>query len=96
MSEERNHYMMPPMSGEKVEVDGVYKTEWGREEELKRGDTFPADPVMGNTEWVLTELKFDNHHEGKTDPRLIPKSDNNEKQKVSLSSPRHHIDSGDK
>ncbi|GIP40080.1 hypothetical protein J31TS4_33600 [Paenibacillus sp. J31TS4] len=46
---------MNPMSGEPVEVDGVYETEWGRQEQLSRGDIFPADPVLGSTEWELVE-----------------------------------------
>ncbi|TYP70694.1 transposase [Paenibacillus methanolicus] len=75
MSEEQNHYEMQPMSDEHVEVDGVYRNEWGREEKLKRGETFPADPQMGTSEWQLVELDFENHHNGETDPRLVPKDD---------------------
>jgi hypothetical protein len=72
MSENKD---MPPMSGEHIEVDGVYKNEWGRKMELERGRVFPADPQLGATEWELVELEFDNHHEGRTDPRLVPKKE---------------------
>jgi hypothetical protein len=47
---------MPPVSGDEVETDGVYENEWGAEELLKRGETFPADVMLGNTEWTLTGL----------------------------------------
>lgn len=47
---------MNPVSGEKVETDGIYQTEWGREELLKRGDPFPSDVMMGDTEWKLAGL----------------------------------------
>jgi hypothetical protein len=52
MSERKSQ--MNPMSGEHVEVDGVYKNEWGRQVQMARGDVFPADPVLGNTEWQLS------------------------------------------
>jgi hypothetical protein len=42
-----------------VETDGVYSTEWGREELLKRGDIFPSDVMMGDTEWKLESLPID-------------------------------------
>jgi len=86
---------MDPVSGEKVEVDGVYEDEWGREERLKRGDLFPADLALGNTEWRLTELSFDNHHEGRTDPRLVPKEDDVDKQ-GKINHPRRQMDRGKK
>ncbi|MDQ0091468.1 hypothetical protein J2T12_004905 [Paenibacillus anaericanus] len=66
---------MSPISREIVDVDGVYTNEVGHEECLKRGEEFPADLVLGTTEWELTELVYDNHHEGKTDERLIPEKD---------------------
>jgi hypothetical protein len=47
---------MNPVSGQTVEEDGVYSTEWGREELLKRGDKFPSDLMLGNTEWNLESL----------------------------------------
>ncbi|MBP3966342.1 transposase [Paenibacillus lignilyticus] len=75
MSEEKGHFQMDPMSGEPVEVDGVYKNEWGREEKLARGEVFPADPMLGATEWELTQLDMENHSNGETDPRLYPKKD---------------------
>ncbi|WP_422659639.1 transposase [Paenibacillus sp. EC2-1] len=71
---------MPPISREEVEVDGVYTNEWGREERLKRGESFPADPILGATEWRLTELEFENHHDGRTDERLIVKETGHGKQ----------------
>ncbi|MBB6674478.1 transposase [Cohnella nanjingensis] len=86
---------MNPVSGEPVEVDGVYKNEWGREEELKRGDLFPADVMLGNTEWEWVEMSFDNHHEGETDPRLVPKEKDIDKQGKILH-PRRQVDRGSK
>jgi hypothetical protein len=50
---------MNPMSGERVETDGVYETEWGRQELLKRGDQFPSDVMLGDTEWRLVSLPSD-------------------------------------
>ncbi len=75
MSEKNEHYNMPPMSGETVETDGIYQDEAGRERRLNRGDTFPSDLTLGQTEWELVELEFDNHHEGRTDPRLTPQKE---------------------
>ncbi|WP_256758718.1 transposase [Cohnella sp. WQ 127256] len=92
---ESNKDRMDPMSGEKVEVDGVYENEAGQEQELKRGDEFPADLILGNTEWTLTEFSFDNHHEGRTDPRLVPKEDDTDKQ-GKITHPRRQMDSGKK
>ncbi|UVI30849.1 transposase [Paenibacillus spongiae] len=92
MSEKERHYTMLPVSGETVEVDGVYKDEWGAEVKLKRGQRFPANVMLGSTEWELAEFDFDNHHLGRTDPRLIPEP----KDDSSSSGPRRHIDRGDK
>jgi hypothetical protein len=50
---------MNPFSGEKVETDGIYANESGREELLKRGDLFPSDVMLGDTEWKLVELPSD-------------------------------------
>lgn len=71
---------MHPITHEKVEVDGVYTNEWGREEYFKRGAEFSADPILGSTEWRLTEYDFQNHHEGRTDERLISKKEGHGKQ----------------
>ena len=94
MSEEDQS--MEPMSGERVEVDGTYKNEWGREEELERGGTFPADPMLGTTEWELVSYDFDNHHEGRTDPRLVPKKDEIEAKQGKITHPRRHIERADR
>jgi hypothetical protein len=69
--------------------------EWGRVEKLERGDQFPADLVLGATEWTLTEFSFDNHHAGKTDPRLVPKKDDIDKQ-GKIDHPRRQMDRGKK
>lgn len=50
MSNEKD---MLPLSGEPIEVDGMYTNEWGRTESLNRGDIFPADPQWGTTAWKL-------------------------------------------
>ncbi|MBO7748286.1 transposase [Paenibacillus sp. MWE-103] len=89
MSEQQGHFEMEPVSGEPVEVDGVYKNEWGREEKLSRGDIFPADPQLGTTEWELTQLDFENHHEGKTDVRLVAKKETSSLE-AHLQHPRRH------
>lgn len=85
---------LEPLSGEAVEVDGVYKTEWGREQELKRGDEFPFDPVLGSTEWELVEYNIDNHHVGETDPRLVPKAKDADQQ-GKIDHPRRQVDRGE-
>ncbi|MBW5445458.1 transposase [Cohnella sp. CFH 77786] len=94
MSEKKQR--MLPLSGEMIEVDGVYKNEWGRELELQRGNVFPADPVLGTTEWELVEFSFDNHHEGETDPRLVPQSDKIEALKGKITHPRRHYNRQDR
>lgn len=91
-NEEKQHNRMDPISGEQVEADGVYRNEWGREEQLKRGDVFPADLILGATEWEQVELEFDNHHEGKTDQRLIPHDDDDDSE-AHMQHPRRHTSS---
>ncbi len=86
---------MDPISGEKVDVDGVYENESGNEQKLKRGDEFPADLILGTTEWTLTEMSFDNHHKGTTDPRLFPKENDIDKQ-GKIDHPRRQMDRGKK
>lgn len=75
---------MNPQSGEPVESDGVYANEWGREEAFRRGDTFPADPMLGTTEWQMVEHRYDEEM----------REDNQQNSK--LDSPKRHIDRGDK
>lgn len=91
LDQEQQHQYneMKPMSGEPVEVAGVYRNDWNREEKLERGEVFPADPQMGTATWRLVELDFDNHHEGRTDPRLIPKDDDNDPE-AHMQHPRRH------
>ncbi|MBW7476009.1 transposase [Paenibacillus oenotherae] len=89
MSEEKSHFEMDPMSGEPVEVDGVYRNELGRVEKLERGQVFPADPQLGTSEWELVEFQLDNHHEGQTDPRLVPKKKITARE-AHLQHPRRH------
>jgi hypothetical protein len=65
---------MNPMTGDEVEVDGVYANEWGREVVLKRGDTFPADIELGRTTWELkgfslNEATIDHVQHQNTPPR---------------------------
>ncbi|WP_374018456.1 transposase [Paenibacillus thiaminolyticus] len=91
--QEHNQYKMNPMSRDRVEVDGIYANEWGREEVLYRGQHFPSDPQLGASEWELKEFMFDNHHEGRTDPRLVPKA---EEEPPKQTHPRKHTDQGDK
>lgn len=85
---------MLPISKETVEVDGVYTNERGLTEHLHRGQQFPSDPVLGATEWELTEFAFDNHHDGTTDPRLVPKENDTDKQ-GKITSPRRQQQGGD-
>lgn len=75
---------MSPMSGEEVETDGVYENEWGREETLKRGDEFPYDPTMGQTEWELTSLPLESQEQ-----EMYKNTKGNNK-------PRLHVDRHDK
>jgi hypothetical protein len=88
-------HSMEPVSGEKVEVDGVYTDEWGRQQKLQSGDVFPKDLIMGTTEWQLSELSLDNHHEGRTDPRLVPKKNDTDKQ-GKIDHPRRQMARGKK
>lgn len=91
-----NDHKMNPISREHVEVDGIYANEWGREEVLHRGQTFPSDPQLGASEWELQQYLFDNHHTGETDQRLIAKSDETRQKQSKQMSPRKHTDRGDK
>jgi hypothetical protein len=91
-----NRYDMDPLSGERVEVDGTYRNEWGREVELSRGQAFPADPALGTTEWKLIEYDFENHHDGRTDPRLVPKKDEIERERGQITHPRRHFERKDR
>ncbi len=61
-----NSKEMDPMSGETVEVTGTYETEWGREEKLKRGESFPADVMLGKTEWNMVSYEMDDRQKGET------------------------------
>lgn len=75
---------MNPVSSEEVETDGIYENEWGREETLKRGDEFPYDPVLGQTEWELVSLPLESQEQEMY-------KDNSQNTK-----PRLHIDRQDK
>ncbi|MFC3800027.1 transposase [Cohnella sp. GCM10012308] len=86
---------MLPLSGEKVESDGIYRDEWGRELKLERGNEFPSDPDVGSTEWEWVEAVYDNHHDGETDPRLVPKEKDINKQEK-IEHPRRQVDRGSK
>ncbi|NIK78133.1 hypothetical protein FHS15_003271 [Paenibacillus castaneae] len=89
MSNEDKHHEMQPITGETVEAKGVYQNEWGRQEQLEIGDKFPADPMLGSTEWELVEVYFNNHHQGHTDPRLVPHDDDNDPE-AHMQHPRRH------
>lgn len=89
MSDWNNYREIAPISGEPVEVDGVYQNEWGREIKLARGQVFPADPQLGTTGWQLVEYVFENHHTGETDPRLVPKDDDDDPE-AHMQHPRRH------
>lgn len=86
---DKKHLEMKPISGERVEVKGTYRDEWGHEEQLERGDLFPADVMLGSTEWELVELQFNNHHKGHTDPRLVP-HDDDDNPEAHMQHPRRH------
>ena len=45
-----------PISGDPVETDGVYRTPYGHEVELSKGDEFPMDPQLGSVEYELVAL----------------------------------------
>ncbi|MDP1512374.1 transposase [Paenibacillus sp. CMAA1739] len=92
---ERKGKDLLPLTGEKVEVDGIYVDEDGHEQHLHRGQHFPADVVLGTSEWKMTEYAFDNHHEGRTDERLIPKEDDENKM-GKITHPRRHLQRGDR
>ncbi len=89
---DNQHNHMNPMSGEPVETTGVYKNEWGGLEKLQRGEIFPADVMLGTTEWELVELHFNNHHQGHTDPRLVP-HDDDDNPEAHMQHPRRHTSS---
>ncbi|RGL34445.1 transposase [Paenibacillus polymyxa] len=76
-------------------MDGIYVDEDGHEQHLHRGQHFPADVVLGTSEWKMTEYAFENHHEGRTDERLIPKEDDKNKM-GKITHPRRHLKTGDR
>lgn len=51
------HERMYPLSGETVEVGGLYRNDFGREAELEKGEVFPADLVSGTTSWKLVMMR---------------------------------------
>ncbi|MNE98281.1 hypothetical protein D3C80_1967790 [compost metagenome] len=67
------NYDMDPISREIVNIEGVYTDENGREAYLHKGEAFPADLILGTTEWKLTELAQVKHSDGETSRHLIPK-----------------------
>lgn len=69
----KEYYEMDPISREIVNVEGVYTDEDGRERYLHKGEEFPADLIMGTTEWKLTEFAQVKHSDGETSRHLIPK-----------------------
>ncbi|MEF3304011.1 transposase [Paenibacillus sp. GYB003] len=87
------HDRMNPMSGEPVEIDGVYSNEWGREQFLQKGDVFPADPQLGTTAWELVRYSVD-RLTGETEHAHLNLADKNEQS--GHGSPRKHVDRGDK
>ncbi|MEF3313368.1 transposase [Paenibacillus sp. GYB004] len=87
------HDRMEPMSGEPVEVEGVYSNEWGREQFMERGDVFPADPMLGTTSWKLVRYEVDSLT-GETEHHHLHLADKN--AQTGQNSPRKHVDRGDK
>lgn len=71
MSKEKKD--MLPVSREIVEVEGVYTDELGRENYLQKGEEFPADLVLGETEWKLTEIAHFNKTEVQPKPSMVAK-----------------------
>ncbi|WP_240666724.1 hypothetical protein [Longirhabdus pacifica] len=72
MSEDHKE-RMNPISNETVEVDGIYRNEWGYETVLKRGETFPSDPQLGTATWELVEFaneSLKNDHNKNSPTRL--------------------------
>ncbi|CAM3626683.1 hypothetical protein [Marinicrinis lubricantis] len=82
MSNDQNKERMNPISHEIVEVDGVYRNEWGREVTLKRGQEFPADVQLGTATWELIGLE--------------PAENVFDQESPHRQKPRLHVDRGDK
>lgn len=51
-----NSKEMNPLSGDTVETDGVYRSEYGHEVQLKAGEAYPMDPQAGKVEYELVEF----------------------------------------
>ncbi|MEI7024702.1 hypothetical protein [Paenibacillus sp. y28] len=83
------HVRMNPFSGEPIEVGGVYKNEWGREETLRKGDIFPSDPMLGDTTWELVSYHQDNDNQ-------VDLNKQSPHDESIGSGSRGHIDRGDK
>jgi hypothetical protein len=81
---------MNPVSGEQVEADGFYETEWGREEFLERGEEFPSDVMRGHTEWKMVRYPEDIQHTGMT---LSPNFNNEIDERKVKDKVRHDRDS---
>ena len=58
-----------PKTGDQVEQTGYYTDEWMIVEPFEKGDTFPADPIMGDTHWKLLHYPFDSQ----TTSKFLPK-----------------------
>lgn len=48
-----NNKDMTPISGDRVETDGVYRDPYGHEVKLETGDNFPMDPQLGAVEFEM-------------------------------------------
>ncbi|TLS49458.1 hypothetical protein FE782_25425 [Paenibacillus antri] len=53
-----NQKHMHPMSGDRVETNAVYKSQYGYEIELRAGETFPMDPQLGSVEYEMAALSY--------------------------------------
>ncbi|WP_127580217.1 hypothetical protein [Paenibacillus koleovorans] len=89
---EHSDRAMNPISGESVEITGVYSNEWGREQYYAKGQVFDHDPMLGETAWQLVRYEVDTTTSETEHPhmnRLVPEHTKHD-------SPRGHIDRGDK
>ncbi|MCI3927207.1 hypothetical protein MO973_44250 [Paenibacillus sp. TRM 82003] len=65
MANEKN---MNPLSGDRVETDGVYRSPYGHEIELKAGEDYPMDPQYGKVEYEMVAFSYgDKTQAGYTD-----------------------------
>lgn len=99
-----NEKEMNPLSGDRVETDGVYRDPYGREVELKAGEDFPMDPQLGQVDFQMISFAHDDDREdlrtdeGRAEQANVPVSAVSEESEESRQKRqlKHRLHGGDR